>query len=98
MYYKLKDFNNFNGFLIDICNSFLTIILQIYLNKNNNNNKNVFNELNYFIDFLFNIKMFDYLFKENLMFLTFKDSSYTKNTGKRLYIIATHFKYINMNR
>ena len=76
MYYKLKDFNNFNGFLIDICNSFLTIILQIYLNKNNNNNKNVFNELNYFIDFLFNIKMFDYLFKENLMFLTFKEFNY----------------------
>ncbi len=76
MYYKLKDFNNFNGFLIDICNSFLTIILQIYLNKNNNNNKNVFNELNYFIDFLFNIKMFDYLFKENLMFLRFKEFNY----------------------
>ena len=75
MYYKLNNFNNFNGFLIDICNSFLTIILQIYLNKNNNN-INVNNELNYFIDFLFNIKLYDYIFKENLMYLTFKEFNY----------------------
>lgn len=32
----------------------------------------------------------------SLSTLVFKDSSYTKNTGKRLYIIATHFKYTNM--